>query len=792
MNYGKSAYLKVVELEKKIGENNQQFSNKNGYLEFDKPKLNETILNQIHTEEFPEISLEQNKDICLQIQVCVSSSNQDSLKTKICLNETIIHEENTQISSGYNEFMVIKSFTPISSTSQKLSLIFENELSSNSVKILSVKVIILGLSNLSSNDKIEMNALVFGENIIVSYVDSGILYYQICNPKPQSISKEKFVKYSKAISHCFMKKSVSATQNSDLYLLIVDSENNLKLVSPFSSSQPIYIDNNVSFVTGTLLENHEDQNLICYIKNGEVFYSTITDGKVIKGRKIPLDGSDFKEICIATNSESEYVFLIATNEQNSSYILRSLLETASGKFVETISVNYMVKVSKYIDMELCDKKSVEHLSLLANFLISPYILFDNFIGKKSISTLKCSLDYSAVEYFYEDTFLYGVKLDKNNPDPTSWATYTDDAVGFEPAYMDFENDVFVDNGWKSRWPFKRFKPCLYNKFTHKVDKYIDKENYLKYDNGEPSNIQNRSSKLVFVEFPRMYYRISTDENYIYIQITNKEREGFVSYAFDCFQVKNDHIYVSAYLGNIDFSTDIGYSVYSGKEIFLQENKSWDTITRNLISYGYYCYSLPFPIYTLFQCLFIIMFKSTDVRNKFGVGVTEKKDHYYAGELDTKGMYYGSNKSGRIKLFGIEDLYGLTRIISGGLEIKSDGKWYWHDPTTRGHYGGTSSKLYSEVTGEKVILPHLSSEERYVTVNISGDTRLGFFGVNNETNQDKTKGFCETSCASVPGHAIALGNKEGQGGGLFSCEVVSSEDETTLATRVCFYDKLVKN
>ena len=87
------------------------------------------------------------------------------------------------------------------------------------------------------------------------------------------------------------------------------------------------------------------------------------------------------------------------------------------------------------------------------------------------------------------------------------------------------------------------------------------------------------------------------------------------------------------------------------------------------------------------------------------------------------------------------------------------------------------------------MPHLKSEQKYYTIGLNGDTRLGFMGVNTETNTDSTKGFCETSCGYVPSHCIAVGNEEGVGGGLFACEAVSENEELNLSTRICFYNKL---
>ena len=95
--------------------------------------------------------------------------------------------------------------------------------------------------------------------------------------------------------------------------------------------------------------------------------------------------------------------------------------------------------------------------------------------------------------------------------------------------------------------------------------------------------------------------------------------------------------------------------------------------------------------------------------------------------------------------------------------------------------------------DKEILQILKSksDEKFVTVNISGDTRLGFFGVNTETNTNSENGFCETSCISCPGHVIAVGNEEGVGGGLFALEAIPSNEEKTLALRPCLWNNLIR-
>ena len=60
MNYGKSAYLKVVELEKKLNSFDSKSTSETNFLEFDKTKIGET-LNGKTTISFPSIELYAGK-----------------------------------------------------------------------------------------------------------------------------------------------------------------------------------------------------------------------------------------------------------------------------------------------------------------------------------------------------------------------------------------------------------------------------------------------------------------------------------------------------------------------------------------------------------------------------------------------------------------------------------------------------------------------------------------------------------------------------------------------------------
>lgn len=770
MNYGKTAYLKVVELEKKYQTTNTETGDKNGYLEFDKLGINQTIGTNYFEFDFPEINLLQNKDICFQIKITFASQLDDNMDFSLLLDQLEIHHENPSISRNQTDYMLIKTFSPIQSQTSKVSLKIKSNSPDNNFTISDIRLIIMGLSSVSQNSSLEFKALSFADNVLVSYIDSNRLNYQICKLNQQTLNTKDFIFYDSAISHCFMKSESDQETKDNLYLLVVDKNKNLYLKQPFNDNSSKLIDTNVSFVTGSYIESPQDQNLIIYIKNGEIFYLTIINGNILKSRKLPVPKGEYKEVCIACHSDSEYVYVIATTSTNSSYILRSVIETETGKFVETIKANYYVKISKYIDMQICDKLAVETLKADVKFLTNPYVIYNNFINKHAVSSLHCSISNTASNYNLANKIVYGVKLDKKNPIGFTWATYTDDAVGLEGAYMDFDNDIFVDNGWESRWPFSEIKPCLFDVKESKVLGYLDKNDYTKFLDGTNADIATKTSPLVAIEFPRIYYKISADEDYNYIQISNRKLSGFSSNAFDYARQRNNFAYVSAYPGpGPDYnSRDEILQFYSGMKIRYYTGFV-STISEPLRKYGKNITSITYQFNTLIGCLFAIMFKSTDIRQSLGVGFRYKKNYYYTGELNQKGMYYGSSYNGHTKLFGMEDYCGLGVTTSAGLIYSNtEGCFKQYNPMS-------TNICYIEeaLNFNKYEVDFGPVVTKTVATDLLGENVIGFGAPTNETLTDSTKkyGFCDyCNIANGLTYGNYFGNESG-GGGLYTISLM---------------------
>ncbi len=790
MNYGKTAYLKVTELEKKI--NQQTESNlyqNNGFLEFDKPSLNQDFANNTCKVSFPSIELTQNSEICFQIRFAINSSKSDKLKIKILLDGSEIHAENLNLKTGENQCFVMKTFSPISSNKVTFEVEFENEENENSLTLSNIKVIVMGLSDVSTKNEIYLNALCLEQNILVSFVDSEMLYYQLCSNSPQTIDQTKFIFLETCISHCFMKNTKKQESIENLFLLSIDKNKNLKLKSPFNQNQDVLIDENVDFVNGLFVDKLE-QNLVTYIKNGEIFFTTINNNHITTPRKLSSPNVKFKDVQIASNQENEQIFLVATTNSNSSYVFSSILEADASNEIEFVQAKYAFAIKKYIDMELCDGLSVENLSAKSSFITNRYIVFNSFIENNSHSSIRCKAEFKDSAKENIDSILYGVKLDKSNPIGKSWATYTDDAVDFQPAFMDFENDVFVDNGWNERWPFSDIRPCIYDRNNLKVVGYLDKNNYEVFEDQTPATITDDTDTAIMIEFPKIFYKITADENFNYIQICNTQLDGFVCLAHQVANTTSDHIYVTAYPGpesNYSFKENNVFHFYSGMEVG-QPSLSLYLSTIASRAYGKNFCTISYPFNTLVCCLFAIMFRSTDARHSLGVGFTETCEHYYTGELNKKGMNYGTVTSGHTKLFGMEDYYGLSYTISCGMFYRNaTEKYHYLSPTQNYTFNFTNSASFSEI--DEDYPPPPKDPNKTVTVNIIGDSRIGFFGLGSDNYSDLSLGFCDFTKSSSTNNNVGvfLGNSEGSGGGLYAIHAKTYLDQQKTIIRLIHWE-----
>lgn len=374
------------------------------------------------------------------------------------------------------------------------------------------------------------------------------------------------------------------------------------------------------------------------------------------------------------------------------------------------------------------------------------------IDKVYIGTEEVSKIYNGTNLVWESgsqppvqQTIYGVKLDRtansNAPLGLTWGTYTDDAVNFSGAYMDFTNDVFVDNGWYSRWPFNQIKPCIVN--NGQVVGYLKKDDYSQYEDGTAAPITDRTAGNVMVEIPKIYYKLSVDSTYNYVQISNKPFTGACCLAHVYKGQELSKIYVDAYLScATDYETYGPYSVSGIEPVPGNFYISYDSVYNSIKTFrGNRCEPYTFNVNTLLQCLFTIMFKATDGAKVLGKGLYKYSiNNVTTGFLNNKGFCYGTNtnasgnaEKGRVKFIGIEDFFGGKYTYCAGVYLDSNLEYRILDPYNVNHEYSSTGLANLPVTSVLNSLKPLPNENEYVPIKITGINALGFARTNRNIN-----------------------------------------------------------
>jgi len=398
----------------------------------------------------------------------------------------------------------------------------------------------------------------------------------------------------------------------------------------------------------------------------------------------------------------------------------------------------LLTLSKYIDLSFIDDKCIEHINLDAKINLKS-ISFKEMTNRLCRETI--NLSYSITPTSYDSSLVgksitYGVRLDKSNAVATEWGTYTDDAQGLLPAYTDFNNSQFIDNGWLSRWPFNQIRPCIIK--DEQIIGYLNPNDYTKFEDGTDAPITDRDSGFVMIEFPKIYYKLSSDDNYIDIKISDTMQEGFTCAPFIYKGVENSKLYVGAYLTlNSQFTTS-GFESNSGVSLDQSASFIFSTAHKYLYNHLPNNYNfLTFDVLTLIQTLSIILFKATDIQRTLGCGYSSSPTSYVTGLLNTKGMYYGTNAFGTgTKLFGLEDFHSARPTLVCGVWVDESGYFRYADNNIDTNY--TASGLNSFLNNNQACT--IRSGLR-IGDDIFGKNEMGYF-FKEGTGTTNTKAFCD--------------------------------------------------
>ena len=269
------------------------------------------------------------------------------------------------------------------------------------------------------------------------------------------------------------------------------------------------------------------------------------------------------------------------------------------------------------------------------------------------------------------TKIYTARIDLNNKDPYDAVTYMNDAVGFEPLYVNQTTGECNYGSWETVIDsLIRPKPCLLK--DSNVIAYLDPNNYARTIYGSGIDIINESSGDVMIEFANVAYKIEKNGNIIDFSIANKKIDD--TWSTEAFMSENglreerDYMYYSAYEGWID--TDNRLRSLSSKipTVNMTMEKYRSSAQNN--GNGYTIISIAKRMYI--TLLTIMVTKSLDIKTSIGLGVSEldytgDNKSIVSGTMNNKGLFYGNNTGLHgLKVFGIENFIGNVAEFTDGL------------------------------------------------------------------------------------------------------------------------------
>lgn len=434
---------------------------------------------------------------------------------------------------------------------------------------------------------------------------------------------------------------------------------------------------------------------------------------------------------------------------------------------------------------------------------------DDYINNKpSIPVISAHSDYSTgtkigsvtvdgVETdFYAPTVShnYGFHIDGSESVPSAKITYLADAVGMEPAKMDYTNDVFDYGSWKDAFFLPR--PCML-KSDGTVDYYLDPDDYTKKADGTASDIANDAyDGNAMMEWGKngrkIWYKIVPDANddtsaSVYIADYQVD-EGYVDYPFHSFDgASHNHFYTPIFNGWLDANNKL--RSISGKQVMASKTAT------NEVTYAENNNPANTPIWNIEQycdivlitLLLWLMGKSTNTQDVFGNGISSGSqagcEAYRTGSLNDKGMFYGKdgsvNTTTAVKVFGMENFWGLQwRRYQGYLLI--GGSQYVK--MTYGQEDGSTADGFSLAGTGYINKGHQPTGTSGQYLKTQEYDSMGFYPKNaNNTDASATKYYCDGLWFNNSGTRVPVRGGNSYNGAFAGASAVGLSSDASYAS-----------
>lgn len=411
-------------------------------------------------------------------------------------------------------------------------------------------------------------------------------------------------------------------------------------------------------------------------------------------------------------------------------------------------------------------------------------------GMTFSAQISVTIDYAAE---LESKKIYGFHVDSSVSSPSNAVSYHVQYDGknvlnydYSPAYMDFANDKWEWGSW-SEDDFFMPRPCLIKQdYSDKI--YLNPDNLtLDVDGNDVSAILTGSTDgyNAMMEWgkdgKRIWYKLVPDSGNassytVYISDVQADND-FVAWSFyDANDVLGEHFYTSIYNGSTVGSALRSLSGKTPNNAEAGATQITRAKANNKNSEAYAWYIDVYADRVLINLLLILVIKSL---NSDVVGYGNYTGGAAASSLintglgNAKGMFYGKQANGVVKVFGMENWFANCWRRMAGLILNSGALKY---KLTYGTADGSSAAGYREddnaptnyLTGNSIATNLSSSYIAAETAKTDGSLLpSGFSGANGTYYSDAcwsstgvkyahVGGVCGTGSA-CGAFALALGN-----------------------------------
>lgn len=254
---------------------------------------------------------------------------------------------------------------------------------------------------------------------------------------------------------------------------------------------------------------------------------------------------------------------------------------------------------------------------------------------------------------------YGVKINKNDSNPTTRVTYILDAVGMTPAAMNYSTGKFSYGDWADKWFIKQNYPCML-KYDGTEAYRLNPDDYSKKEDGTASDIANASfGGNAMSSIPLVWLSQFEIGDYEYI-IVSEERydESYHAYA----HTREDGSIMEKYYSAIFRGTYDGTRLRSISGLQPMYNTSAQTEINRAKANGELWNTRTWAQRNLILSLLVIIGKCDNLQTTFGNGnlgydsSAENPTHgvMQTGALNTAGQFMGYNdNTHQVKVFHME-------------------------------------------------------------------------------------------------------------------------------------------